>query len=145
MDACGSGSDSCGKEKTNRISGKSESISHRGVSHDIGTIYLQPDYQNNIIPLVNKYLPDQLVPFPPPSTWLDQRQNPMTFSQYILTFAGGLLKENNATLIAIKVIEEILRYNQIHESIFGKYEGEIMPEPTHEVRNFHHGALCDIV
>ena len=91
-------------EKADRVGGKSTTIPHRGVNHDIGTVYVGSDYQNSIIPLAKKYLPNQLISFPPQSVWLEPLSAPITFPQFVVSFIGGVLKESNITLIEMKVI-----------------------------------------
>ena len=52
-------------EKNDRVGGKSWTYFHRNVPHELGTFYMAPDHQDNIIKLVKKYAPDELVEMVP--------------------------------------------------------------------------------
>ena len=51
-------------EKGPFIGGKSWTIGYRGANHEMGAVYLSPDYKTNVIPLVKKYVPNDLVHLP---------------------------------------------------------------------------------
>jgi len=120
-------------EKTSRLGGKSQSIEYRSTVHDIGTVYLSKDYQI-IKDLSQKYVPNDITPFPPASVWLDNVTAPIEFTRY----AGGFIMKTLGLTNPKQVIAEIFRalgkYQQLHAELFGTYTGEIMPEPSKEVR-----------
>ena len=121
-------------EETSRIGGKCHTVSYRGANHDLGAVFLAPNYEKNVIELVKKYVPNDLYPTPSYSSWINLRRNqPLTFVQYVVGFGLQFLNTTNSTFVRIKFIEAILKYNALHEQLFGKYDGEIMPEPTPEV------------
>ena len=134
-------------EKTKFVGGKSWTINHRGAANEMGTVYLQPDYNETIIPLIKKYLPaGDLIDLPPASIWFnrDQSANPANnqtlfkkpaseFSEYVFKFGAEHLKTNNKQLIGKAFVDAINKYISEHKRIFGDYEGEIMPEPDQMV------------
>ena len=135
-------------EKTRFVGGKSWTIKHRGAANEMGTCYLQPDYQETIIPLIKKYLPvDDLVDLPLSSIWLNRNQSgncaenqslfktpASEFSEYAFKFGAEHLKTTNKQLIGKTFFDAINKYISEHKRIFGDYEGEIMPEPDQMVR-----------
>ena len=130
-------------EKTIWLGGKTWTVKHRGAANEMGTVYLQPDYNETIIPLVKKYLPaGNLVDLPPASIWFNKDQSAggafktpaLDFSEYVFKFGAEHLKTNNKQLIGKAFVDAINKYISEHKRIFGDYEGEIMPEPDQMVR-----------
>ena len=77
-------------EKNAFVGGKSWTIDYRGTAHEMGSVYLAPDYADNVIPLVNKYIPGDLVILPPSSVWLDDLPGPIPYE--VLTFFSPNLR-----------------------------------------------------
>ena len=130
-------------EKTKWLGGKTWTIDHRGSANEMGTVYLQPDYNETVIPLINKYLPaGDLVNLPPASIWFNKDQNTgggfkvpaLDFSEYVFKFAAERLETTDKQVIGKAYFDAINEYIFEHKRIFGDYEGEIMPEPNHIVR-----------
>ena len=133
-------------EKTNFVGGKSWTIDHRGSANEMGTVYLQPDYNETVIPLVKKYLSaEDLVNLPPASIWFNKNKGDsadnetlfkaqaLEFSQYIFKFGAQRLKTTDKRVIGKAYFDAINKYIFEHKRIFGDYEGEIMPEPSQMV------------
>jgi len=114
-------------ERSNDFGGKSWTIERRGAPHEMGTVYLQPDYEDNIISLVNEYAPGDLVHFPPASIWLDGKE-PSDYKSYIFRYAIQHLKTTNITVIKKGFFDAISGYIRIHRELFGVYDGEHLPE-----------------
>ena len=134
-------------EKTGTLGGKSWTIDYRGAANEMGTVYLQPDYNDTIVPLVKKYLPPgDLANLPAASIWFNadkdnhnggdgtRFQRPaLDFQTYIGRFGASYLKTSNSTLILMSYLKAIEDYNRKHEELLGKYDGEVRPEPTKKV------------
>ena len=120
-------------ESSGRIGGKSYTIMHRDVPHEMGTCYLSPDYETNIIPLVNKYVPGDLIELVTGSVTLDGNLQFLNFNKYAGVYVGRLLKTTNQTTIASDIADSMGRYIGLHNSLLGEYDGEIPPEPSPEV------------
>ena len=75
-------------ESSDRIGGKSYTVMHRNVLHEMGTCYLSPDYDTNIIPLINKYVPGDLVKLIPGSVTLDGSSQFLNFNTYAGVYVG---------------------------------------------------------
>lgn len=123
-------------EKENYIGGKSRTYNYHGTPHELGAVYLGPDYRENVIKLVDKYAPGDLVSLQPASVWLDEMNCPNSYKQYLISYAREYFNVNNETEAEMKIRDAVVNYTRFHESIFGEYEGEIMPEPTPEVFQF---------
>ena len=123
-------------EKTSEIGGKSKTIYYRGAPQEMGSVYLNPDYEG-IIELVNKFVPGDLVNIPPHSAWLDKLPRPISYVRYTLSYAMKYFKTKNETIIRMKLVQAIMRYIKIHKQLFGVYEGELVPEPTAEVSHLY--------
>ena len=121
-------------EKESRLGGKSWTINYRGAPQEMGAIYLTPDYEDNVIELIKKYVPDGLVELQFSSIWLDNLPNePITYNAYVQLFLRKFMRSTNDMSNAAAIFKAINKYIKLHESIFGQYEGEIMPEPTDRV------------
>lgn len=123
-------------EKENYIGGKSWTYNYHGTPHELGAVYLAPDYRDNVIKLVDKYAPGDLVTLQPASVWLDELNCPDSYKQYLISYATKHFNVTNETEAGTKIRDAVVRYIAFHESTFGEYEGEIMPEPTPEVFYF---------
>ena len=120
-------------ESSDRIGGKSYTVMHRNVPHEMGTCYLSPDYDTNIIPLVNKYVPGDLVKLVTGSVTLDGSSQFLNFNKYAGVYVGRLINTNNPTIIIGYIVNSMRRYIRLHNSLLGEYDGEIPPEPFPEV------------
>ena len=120
-------------ESSDRIGGKSYTIMHRNVPHEMGTCYLSPDYDTNIIPLVNKYVPGDLIELVTGSVTLDENLQFLNFNLYAGGYVGRLLNTTNPATIISNIVDSMRRYIGLHKSLLGEYDGEIPPEPSPEV------------
>jgi len=121
-------------EKNSYVGGKSWTIQHRGAAHEMGSVYLAPDYVDNVIPLVHKYIPGDLVVLPAASIWLDNMPGPIGYEDYVVMYAMNFFKQQDPFVAAHMLAGKIQAYIMKHRAIFGAYEGELMPEPTPKVK-----------
>lgn len=122
-------------EQSGRIGGKSKSVQYRGSRHEMGTVYLNADYEENVIELVNKFVPGDLLPFPIASV-LRETENGTTILHYphfMMTHLLNYYQTTNVTLASLKCVKALDKYVAIHKRLFNEYEHELMPEPTDEV------------
>ncbi|XP_060075497.1 uncharacterized protein LOC132555163 [Ylistrum balloti] len=117
-------------EKSNYIGGKSRTIYHRQVPHEMGTVYTQPDY-TEIYRLVNEFDAGHLLPMPSPTIWVNKQQPvPMTNLQNILRVLVELHPHITNTTEAMSILQQAIgKYIGLHTKMFGNYEGELMPRP----------------
>ncbi len=130
-------------EKRRRCGGKSYSVNYRGAPQETGTCYLAPDYEENIIQLMRKFVGEQLVHLPPASIWLDRFNVPITYQQYV---GFESLRNFNTTdpKVAVKMlVGAIMKYNSLHQKLFGNYTGELMPRPSAAVMHAIRGTYME--
>ncbi|XP_057317655.1 uncharacterized protein LOC130662748 [Hydractinia symbiolongicarpus] len=132
-------------EKTKWLGGKSWTVQHRGVGHEMGAVYLSPDYEDNVIPLVRKYTPGDLVKLPISGIWLDNMSRQIPYDQYVILYAMKYFKTTNVTLAKMGLVKAIIKYMKLHETIFGNYTGDLMPEPTPCVLHQTRGTFLDFL
>ena len=122
-------------ESSDRIGGKSYTIMHRGVPHEMGTCYVAPDYDTNIIPLIKKYIPGDLVNLVTGSVTVDGNLRFLDFKLYAAFFVRKLLNTSDISIITNHTISSMRKYVSLHKELLGEYDGEIPPEPSPEVSN----------
>ena len=122
-------------ESSDRIGGKSYTIMHRGVPHEMGTCYVAPDYDTNIIPLIKKYIPGDLVNLVTGSVTVDGNLQFLEFKLYAAYYVGKLLNTSDLSIITNHTISSMRKYVSLHKQLLGEYDGEIPPEPSPEVFN----------
>ena len=120
-------------ESSDRVGGKSYTFTHRGVPHEMGTAYLTPDYEKNIIDLVNKYVPGDLIDLVPASYTIDNSTNFLSVEEYAIGYGAKLLRTNDVKYIQESILEAAQRYITVYKGLFGDFEGELMPEPNSTV------------
>ena len=135
-------------EKSSRAGGKSLSINRRGAAQELGTCYLSPDYEQNIIELVDKFMTggkrEQLVILEQASIWLDGLP-PITHAQYIGMESLRNFGTRNVTIATAKLVQAIRNYISEHERLFGSYVGELMPQPNRTVMHEIRGTFMDFL
>ena len=97
-------------EKSHRIGGGSYTINYRGAPHDMGTVYLSPDYEHNVIKLIKKYTNDTLLSEPAGTFFSNIAPGPIPFRNWIAVQAMKTFNTNNATLAVGKLFADIVRY-----------------------------------
>lgn len=122
-------------EKTNNIGGKSNTIKHRNVFHEMGTCYLQPDYDDNVVALAKEIGLWKPVGIPSANVWLDQDQFPSPYPKYVVSEAMKILKINDSKLAQKRLFSAMIKYCLLHRELFGKYDGELMRKPAPSTMN----------
>lgn len=117
-------------EKTNRVGGKSNTVKYRNVLHEMGTCYLQPDYEDNVIALAREFGLWKPVDIPPANVWLNHLQSPITYSSYVIREVMKISGAQDQRQVLAKLLSAMIRYSLIHRQLFGKYSGELMRKPA---------------
>ncbi|XP_021361056.1 polyenoic fatty acid isomerase-like isoform X2 [Mizuhopecten yessoensis] len=118
-------------ERNRYIGGKSRTLYHRGVPHEMGTVYTQPDY-TEIYRLVNEFDAGHLLPMPSPTVWVNNKKHPIpiTSLQNSIRVLMRLRPDITNTTVAAGILQQAIRkYLGLHIGMFGTYEGELMPRP----------------
>ena len=89
----------------------------------------------NIIPLIKKYIPGDLVNLVTGSVTVDGNLRFLDFKLYAAFFVGKLLNTSDISIITNHTISSMRKYVSLHKELLGEYDGEIPPEPSPEVSN----------
>ncbi|XP_021351265.1 uncharacterized protein LOC110449016 isoform X2 [Mizuhopecten yessoensis] len=121
-------------EKNDYIGGKSKTLYHRRVPHEMGTVYTQPDY-TEIYKLVKEFDAGDILPMPSPDIWVSK--NPPIYMTTLENSIRILMKNRpnitTPTEAAGIIQQSIVKYVGLHNTLFGTYEGELMPRPCENV------------
>ena len=117
-------------ETTNRIGGKSLTVKHRNTLHEMGTCYTHPDYEENVIALAKEYGLWDPVDLPSANVWQDNFPSPIEYRSYVTKEIKKILNTDNSQVVQIALFKAMIKYCSLHRNMFGKYEGELMRQPT---------------
>ena len=132
-------------EKRLRSGGKSFTIDYRGAPQDMGTVYLSPDYEENIIELMKKYTGDNLAHLPSASIRLGDLKMSIPYKQYVIVESMRNFHTDNATVAGMQLFRAMLRYIALHRQLFGNYTGELMPRPSRAVMHQIRGTFMNFL
>jgi len=132
-------------EKNSRSGGKSLTINYRGAPQDMGTVYLSPDYEENIIKLMKKYTGDNLAHLPPASIRLGDLKLSIPYKQYVIVESMRNFNTTNTTIAGMKLVHAMKSYIGLHARLFGNYTGELMPRPSRSVMHRIRGTFMDFL
>ena len=120
-------------EKSDRIGGKSLTVSYRNTLHEMGTCYTSPDYDKNVIALAKEYGLWDPVDIPSANVWLDppkrEYSTPIQYSTYVIQEVKKILNTSNIKEAQSALLKAMIQYCALHRNIFGRYEGELMRRP----------------
>ena len=115
-------------EKTNRVGGKSFDIKYRGTFHPQGTIYLEGNHFDNLVPLAKEYDAGDFVRIPAYNFWATNSANDtnskLTYEQFVLRAASNVTNSSEWSDNAMYLVQTLLRYGKAHKEMFGDYEGD---------------------
>lgn len=105
-------------EKSGRVGGKSYDIEYRGVANPLGTVFLEPDYFEDVVPLAKAYGVEDLVEIPSIGLWETNNGNDGatpsdTWTNEILTnITGSTSTKDNIEFLANTLLNYIKYVNQ---------------------------------
>lgn len=79
-------------ENSDRIGGKSNTIMHCSVPQEMGICYLSPDYEKNIIELVNKFVSGDLIDLVSATHLIDNSTNFLSVEEYAMGYGAKVLR-----------------------------------------------------
>ena len=110
-------------EATNRIGGKSNSVELNGVSNTLSTLLVGPDYAETVIPLFQRFGLFNMTRFNLQYHLSNDASSPAVNAIEVLVAEG---------FTPTQLLQEAAKYIEIHRSLFGNYEGELMRRPHPE-------------
>ena len=120
-------------EKSKRIGGKSETVHFEGIAQELGSCCIGPGYENNVIALIEKYVPGDLLPRKMQSVWLDNKEEPISYGNYVVMKTMEHFQTNDPLVAIGMLVGKINSYVSLHKKLFGEYEFELMPIPPQSV------------
>lgn len=79
-------------ENSDRIGGKSNTIMHCSVPQEMGNCYLSPDFEKNIIELVNKFVSGDLIDLVSATHLIDNSTNFLSVEEYAMGYGAKVLR-----------------------------------------------------
>ena len=134
-------------EKTNRVGGKSFDIKYRGTEQPQGTIFFEANYFDNLVPLAQEYGAGEYVRIPPYNVWATNNANDtdskLRTSHFILQSVAMLTKSSDPATNSKYLLQTITQFVHTHKSMFGDYEGDLMPQPCRDVMHRIRGTFLE--
>ena len=98
-------------EKSGRIGGKSYDIEFQGVPYPMGTIFFEPTYFENFVPLAREYGVGDLKELPPAGVWTkNHASSNITLSQYYLSELSKFTNSQDPLINAGLLLTKIVKY-----------------------------------
>lgn len=136
-------------EKSNRLGGKSYDVTIDGTVHYMGTVFLEPNHFDTVVPLAKEYGLGELIQIPSANVFRFNSGN-MTGSklrtkEYILGSLKKITGLENPLDIIQTLLQDMARYVKIHQEMFGSYTGELMLRPDVHVQHRIRGTFLDFL
>ena len=97
-------------EKSGRVGGKSYDINYRGVSNPLGTVFLEPSYFDNFVPLAREF-GAELAPLPLENPWFsNSNEGRGTLPQYYVREMAAFTNTTDVETNIGFLLNNIIRY-----------------------------------
>ena len=119
-------------EKSYRVGGKSNNVDVKGEAYPQGSIFVEPSYFDNIVPLAREYDAGELVAIPPSGIWTTTSSSNGTYlsrGHYYIQTLSEFTNSQDPIVNVVFLVKNIIRYIKVHNELFGEYEGDLMPKP----------------
>ena len=98
-------------EKSGRVGGKSFDMNFRGTVYPLGTIFLDPNYFDNIVPLAREYNVGEILPIPPVCMWEKNKGGSnITLDQYHIKELSKFTKSQDPLVNVAFMVTKIIKY-----------------------------------
>ena len=98
-------------ERSNRVGGKAETFFYRNTEHSLSVVYWTREYENTLIPLLEKYGFDEFIDPTPFAFW--------PFNNDTLPYIDPSLATTTEQLVAM--LTALNKYVDLHHDLFGIY------------------------
>ena len=132
-------------EKEDRIGGKAKTYFRNNAPQELGACCMGPGYESNVIELIKRFAPEEMVPRVIASVWLDDINVPISYTKYIVRESMKHFKTYNATVAILKLVQVMQKYVVLHRQLFGMYKYELMPRPSASVLAKCTGSFLDFL
>ena len=98
-------------EKSGRVGGKSYDVQFRGSPYPMGTIFLEPTYFDNVVPLAREYNVGEILPLPSVGMWTsNQGGSNITLAEYYITELSKFTNSQDPIINAGFLVTNIIKY-----------------------------------
>jgi hypothetical protein len=136
-------------EKTFRVGGKCEDITHGGVPNPLGAIFAVASYFDNLIPLAEKYGLGEVVSIPSQTVWAtNSASDPgskLSTAAFVLSTLSQITNSSSPEVNLRALTEAAVRYVVLHQELFGTYEGYLMKKPSVEIMDRTRGTFLEFL
>ena len=136
-------------EKSNRVGGKSYDVTLENTVNYMGTVFIEPNYFDTVVPLAKQYGVGDLVQIPSANMF---RYNSgfkpgskLRTQQYMVGSLQNITGEEDPLSNVKQLLIDMGRYIKIHQEMFGSYKGELMPRPSADVLYRIRGTFLDFL
>ena len=136
-------------EKSNRGGGKSFDVSLDKEVNYMGSVFLEPNYFDTLVPLAKQYGAGDLVQIPSANMFRcnsgSEPGSKLRTQEYILGSLVNITGDQSPLNNIKKLLLDMGRYVKIHQEMFGSYPGELMPRPGTGVMYRIRGTFLDFL
>ena len=137
-------------EATNRLGGKSKTITLNGGKQFVTTAFLSQDFYKTLIPLLKKFgLFENTGVFTGISAILwpenSPSQDPFLFAQWVIGDVMQNFGAANPETAFDMLLDGAERYTYLHQEMFGTYDFLLMPRPNYHVMQELKGSIADFL
>ena len=98
-------------EKSGRVGGKSYDTKFRGSAYPLGTIFFEPTYFDNIVPLAREYGVGEILPLPSIGVWQENKGGAnITLAQYYVIELSKFTNSQDPLVNAAFLVTKIIKY-----------------------------------
>lgn len=98
-------------EKSGRVGGKSYDINFKGAPYPLGTIFLEPTYFDNVVPLARRYGVGEVLPMPDVGMWTENKNGTnISLAQYWINELSKFTNSQDPLTNSEYFLEQIIKY-----------------------------------
>ena len=98
-------------EKSRRVGGKSNDVKFRGASYPIGTVFFEPSYFDNVVPLAREYGVGEYLRLPSVGIWLENKGGAnITLNHYYGLELSKFTNSQDPTVNVVFMVTKIINY-----------------------------------
>ena len=98
-------------EKSARVGGKSFDINFRGATQPFGTLFFEPSYFDNLVPLAREYNVGEFLRVPSPEMWLENRGGAnISLAQYYIKELSSFTRSQDPMVNVAFLVSKLIKY-----------------------------------
>ena len=98
-------------EKSGRVGGKSFDVNFRGSVYPFGTVFLEPNYFDNVVPLARAYGVGEILPIPSVGMWQENKGGSnITLDKYYIKELSKFTNSQDLQVNVAFMVAKIIKY-----------------------------------